>query len=479
MATAPTIILLNNIKCLQTNHKIIGDSLIVHCVGDGQYRSGLGSSATVRNPTDLIYDRDIRALPTIKLFVDINNYNKTTTFHVDCNGFCNEKQMKFDPEAGDKMLSVLDYHKLLFWNGNGKLVDTELTIQDLGSFLYFEKDPLKCLRHIMEYRADVRKSYLCGSLIMATSYLTQTHNLTIKLHDFFNTSDANRVDKSGHYMFISGPYALKILKKNFLHLTSTILALQDSTKVIYCKTKKVHKMFTLQHYVWVEPFSAELVATWFMLHILACIVAMNYSNSSKVILLLRNFLQELMQLLLLALREIAIPLRKSIYICIAIVGMLNAWFYENTITSLVTVATPEYPMKNLQEVVTSDYKILYKTTITDFPTRYRNLFRISKLEDRINSSYIETNAGLTLEVIAEYFSHNNKIAVFMQESDIERTRWKIQSEINQNVKFLGTKCYVASDSFMPNFYYWQIFTNNLEWLKISMSRMANGGLVKF
>ncbi|CAL8128475.1 unnamed protein product [Orchesella dallaii] len=172
-------------------------------------------NATVGNPTDLIYDRDIRALPTIKLFVDINNYN---TFHVDCNGFCNEKQMKFDPEASDKMLSVLDYHKSLFWNGNGKLVDTELLIPDLNSFPFFEKDPLKCLRHIMEYRADVRKSYLCGSLIMATSYLAQTHNLTIKLHDYFNTSDTNGVDQSGDNMFISGPYALKLLKKKFLPL---------------------------------------------------------------------------------------------------------------------------------------------------------------------------------------------------------------------------------------------------------------------
>ncbi|CAL8128433.1 unnamed protein product [Orchesella dallaii] len=345
--------------------------------------------------------------------------------------------------------------------------------------IYNRKDPLKCLHRIMEHRADIRRSYLCGSLIMVTSHLAQTHNLTIKLHDLYNSSDANYLDDSGTYPFISGPYAMSTGKKSFFRLASTILALQDSSKVIYCKTKKVHKMFTLQYFVWVECFSAEIVATWFILHILACIVAMNYSKSSTVTLLIRNFFKKVMQLLLLTIGEIAIPLRKSIYICIAIVGMLNAWLYENTITSLVTVASPEYPMKNLQEVVNSDYKILYKRIISDFQTQFGDQFRFSKVEHRINNSFIETNTSLTLKLIAKYYSQNNKIAVFMQESDSERIKWKIQKEISKNVKFSDTKCYVASEAFMPGFYYWQIFTNNLPWLKISMSRMSNAGLVIF
>ncbi|CAL8128423.1 unnamed protein product [Orchesella dallaii] len=435
-------------------------------------------SAAVTDPSALIYQSDVRALPTIKLFVDVNNYNnKTKTFHVDCNGFCIEKHMKFDPEASDKMLSVLEYHKSLFWDGNGKPVNTTVKTLSLAFFPSFRKNPLKCLARIMDHRADIRRSYLCGSLIMVIGHLAQAHNLTINLHDYYNTSHAKFPDYSGDYLFINGPYRVANRKKSFIRLTSYVLALQDSSKVIYCKAKKVHTLFTVQYFVWVECFSAELVATWFILHLLACIVAMNYSKSTTIIILLRMFLEKVMQLLLLAIGEIAIPLRKSIYICIAIVGLLNAWFYQNTITSLVTVATPDYPMKNLRELIHKDYKILFKKT--EIHANFRNQFRFLKIEDRINSSFIETNTSLTTKVIAQYYRQNNKMAVLVREANSERLKQKIQNDITKYVKFSDTKCYVISESFMPGFYYWQIYTNNLPWLKISMSRMTNAGLAIF
>ncbi|CAL8128469.1 unnamed protein product [Orchesella dallaii] len=441
----------------------------------------LYNSATKRNPKYIIYSSSVGAMPVIKVLVDINHdNNKTDTFHVVCNGFCTEKEMPMDKNAGEEMLSVTNYHEILFRNGNGRLVNTLLTLLHAHFFRNFKDNPLRCLDLIIQHRADIRKSYLCKNLIMVTSYLAELHNITIKLYDVIN--DGKSVDRYGNHPFIAGPYGLSNMEDfNDFILASNIFEISESETVCYCKPKGLQKGFKFQYFVWVECITAELCVSWCCLLILSCIVVLDYSNTDNVKTLLRKFTVKMMQLLLLAFGELSIPYRKMLYICIAITGMFNAWFYENTITSLVTVATPEHPMKNLQDLVKNDYKFLWSNLSGDFRTTYRTEFRFSKVEDRINSSFVvlEKNVSLTRAVFFEYYYQNNKVALLTPKFAGENYRRIFQVELNRKLEYASAKCFVTPESFSPESYYWNIYTNNLHWLKITISRITNAGLNSF
>jgi len=133
---------------------------------------------------------------------------------------------------------------------------------------------------------------------------------------------------------------------------------QEQTSICYCKTEGLRNIFKLDYYVWIECLSTEICVTWIFVLMLSNLAAFVHFDEkvSSILIVSKRFVK----LLCLTKGEIPIPKRNTLYVCIAISGMLCGWFYENRITSLVTAAIPAQPMKNLNEVIANGFKITFQ-----------------------------------------------------------------------------------------------------------------------
>ncbi len=152
-------------------------------------------------------------------------------------------------------------------------------------------------------------------------------------------------------------------------------------------------------------------------------------------------------------------------------------FYQNNITSLVTVPNNGKTLNNLHDVIEFGYTIIWsRDTSLSLPhKRFYIDFQLYGVANKINNSFLLISGRQSL-----FLARSGKLesyALITSEKLIERDKGNTEKTIREHsVSNITAKCNIVPEGFHQKSYHWVVSGVNLPWLILSMERIKQAGL---
>ncbi|CAL8109275.1 unnamed protein product [Orchesella dallaii] len=314
--------------------------------------------------------------------------------------------------------------------------------------------------HVLMYILyKYRRIYSCRNDRIIMEYLEQLYNFTTKMYD------ARIAHYQGEYIYAH----TQIYMQSYYASENTFLTGSGHERLLYC-IRAGEKGYDFL--MWVAPFKPTVWVSLSVTFILAVLVASKCESLTAVI-------GEGVWLMAILLRQL--PSHRYFYVFLAFVSLVISIGYESKITSKLIVPPPPYVYPTLRAFLDAGYKIIFRTDLNfevSIWGKYQIDFKKRGLLIRLTDSFYMTNdTEVHLKVLKKKGSSRQKLGMVSFAEFAEDTH----NLLSFKEKHYDRECYLVSQTLTvsPLGIYWLFKTSNRYWLKRTMQRFMEAGLLTF
>lgn len=402
----------------------------------------------------------IKNLPVVKLVFYMATASENL-IEIICNLYCDARVSARVRESNIWHIPA-GLHKLLFKNGNQRVFD--ITAPLIPGYFEYVGFPFICTRRI--YFAEPATG--CSSYLTAVLVIEQIHNMTLRYVATWQDSGWRSIEIN------ENQYVSNSMHANIGQVGADGLYLQETQKrrAFYCVTRNEFHI-TGKRFKWFNPFQTEI---W-LLTFLAITVSSIYvpDKRIKISFFRRYFLNFT---ILIGEQRPNYWRKKKVAILLSACGMvLKAFYGENT--KAITVKGPGIKQYgSLEGLLNDGYKIAFEDD-PGFDTAfqaYEDTFRIKRLSHLINTSFYiyPFNSMVTWQNMCDILNRKNAFVNAEKISNLLMERVKCTCTQSQK----DIKCSMVSETIETRQIYFEIFTMNRSWIRMSISKLKQAGLLE-
>lgn len=318
-----------------------------------------------------------------------------------------------------------------------------------------------------------RYRYLhCSSDLMLATLVGTIHNLSVSVLNTRSAKQTNRGLSDFHGQFTRNGMSQFFGKKENLGVSmQTLFFLYFFPKrLLYCKRGLVNKTYVWLDYAkrWTRPFSEEI---WLFILIAIAILpmyalAMHRSNPTPVLTSLGSLLGQSANL----------KRNNRLLLVVFVIGLFLAISYGNELTSIAVVIPRIFIFQSVKEFLADGYKVLWFRASTSTSDWYKHDLMMKGVLEKDVLEYFrgigsDTYAPPTCEVRKIL---DGKFALIMSVTKIVSTSQELKRCRGRDY----IDCYPVPDDLMGLPFLWEIHTKNRNWIKETLERTRQTGLME-